>query len=87
MTSDVSGLAAADVRYQGDGERQVRFLPETLDGAWLAIIQQNKIFRFKISRWRTAASSYRAGDRDQIHIYTDVWSLLSRKDASGNQNQ
>ena len=76
MASDESGLAAADVGDQGDGERQVRFLPEIADLARLAVIAQIEIFRLEISRGRARVIRNRARDGDQIDVDADIGLLL-----------
>ena len=50
MALDESGLAAADVGDEGNGERQVRFLPEIADFARLAVVAQLEIFALEIPR-------------------------------------
>ena len=49
MAPDESGLAAADVGDQGDGERQVRFLPEIGDFARLAVVAKIEILALEAS--------------------------------------
>ncbi len=75
---DESGLAAADVGDQRDGEREVGFLPEAAKLARLAVVGDDEVLRFEISCRCAAAIGDGTGDGDQVDVYLNVGGLLGR---------
>ena len=71
-------LAAADVDQQADGEREVGFLGEILDGLGLTLFQNGEILLLEVGDEGAVLVPYGGQNADHIDVHGDGGDLIGR---------